>query len=213
MPFKTPGKTALFTRSLLPKESDDDIAAIAKYADERVCPTLLPETAAFLKQAVILKNPESILEIGTAIGFSAMIILKNCSGKLCTVEKDEASAAVATRFFERAGVKDRVSLFVGDAVEIVPLLSGAFDFIFLDGPKTRYPVFYPYLKKLLRSGGVLMADNVLFNGTVDGSVEGDPKKATIVEGLREYLSLSFSDPEMITSLLPVGDGVAFSVKK
>lgn len=213
MPFKTPSITSEYIRSLLKPERDEDIAAVMRYADENVCPVLLPETAAFLKQIVGLKKPKKILEIGTSIGYSGMIMLKNSAAELCSVEMDEGCVETAKGFFARAGFEKRVRIFVGDACEIVPLLEGEYDFIFLDGPKTRYPVFYPYLKKLLAAGGVLLADNVLFNGMVDGSGERNPKKATIFEGIDRYLRLAFSDEEMTSSLLPVGDGLCLSIKK
>lgn len=213
MPFKTPNLTSKYIRELIGVERDEDIAAVMRYADEHVYPILLPETAAFLRQAVMLKKPKKILEIGTSIGYSAMIMLKNSTAELCTVEMDEKSISIAKDFFVRAGVDKRVRVFAGDACEIVPLLGGSYDFIFLDGPKTRYPVFYPYLKRLLAAGGVLLADNVLFNGMVDGSGERDPKKATIFEGIDKYLRLAFSDPEMTSSILPVGDGLCMSIKK
>ena len=213
MPFKTPSKTSEFIRSLIGEESDPDIAAVLHYAEEHTIPVLLPEAAAFLKQAVILSAPKKILEIGTAIGYSVMIMLKNSSADLYTVEMDEDSIAAAKRFFAQAGLGARVTVFAGDAAEIVPLLEGSFDFVFLDGPKTRYPVFYPYLNRLLRSGGVLLADNVLFNGMVDGSGVYDRKKATIVSGLDSYIRTAMSDVDMISCILPVGDGLCMSIKK
>ena len=212
MPFKTPNLTSAYIRSLIRPESDEDIAAVMRYAEQNVYPILLPETAAFLRQAVLLKKPKKILEIGTSIGYSAMIMLKNSDAELCTVEMDEDSIRIAKGFFAQAELNERVTVFAGNACEIVPLLDGSYDFIFLDGPKTRYPVFYPYLKRLLPKGGVLLADNVLFNGMVDGSGERDPKKATIFEGIDKYLHLAFSDPDMTTSLLPVGDGLCLSIK-
>lgn len=213
MPFKTPSKTSDFIRSLIGKERDADIAAVAAYADSNMIPVLLPETAAFLKQAVILKQPKKILEIGTAIGYSGTIMLKNCDALLYTVEKDEDSANTAKRFFKQAKLEKRVTVYTGDACEIVPLIQGSYDLIFLDGPKTRYPVFYPYLKALLSKGGLLIADNVLFNGMVDGSEELQQKKATIVDGLKKYLQAVFADKDMISSVLPVGDGLCVSIKR
>lgn len=211
MPFKTPNAASVFIRSML-RETDEDLLEIMRYAEEKVIPILLPETAAFLKQLVMMSRPKTALEIGTAIGYSATVILKNSDARLCTVEKDEESLSVAKGFFRRFGLSERADVFCGDAAEIVPLIEGEFDFIFLDGPKTRYPVFYPYLKKLLRTGGILLADNVLFNGMVDGSGTYDPKKATIVQALKEYLASAFSDKDMASSILPVGDGLCLSVK-
>lgn len=213
MAFKTPNVTSEYIRKLLPGEADEDVAALLRYADENYIPVLLPETAAFLKQLLILKQPRKALEIGTAIGYSGLLILKNSPARLYTVEVDEKNADVAKRFFQRAGVAERARVFCADACEIVPLMEGSYDFIFLDGPKTRYVGFYPYLKRMLNSGGVLLADNVLFNGMVDGSGEYIAKKASIAKALDDYLHTVLSDADMLSSVLPVGDGLCLSIKK
>lgn len=213
MAFKTPNITSQYIRKLLPEEKDGDICRLLKYADENFIPVLLPETAAFLRQLLILKQPQKVLEIGTAIGYSGLLILKNSSAKLFTVEVEEQNVQIAKKFFVEAGCGKRATVFCGDAVEIVPLMEGEYDFIFLDGPKTRYTGFYPFLKRMLKSGGILVADNVLFNGMVDGSGEYKPKKASIARALDEYLKTVMSDEDMLSSILPVGDGLALSIKK
>ncbi|MBR2967365.1 MAG: O-methyltransferase [Clostridia bacterium] len=213
MPFKTPGANSIYIRSILPKEKDEKLRQISLYADENMIPVLLPETAAFLKQAVMLKNPKKILEIGTAIGYSGHVILGACDGHLYTIEADEKSLKKANEFFTSSGYKDRVTTYLGDANEIVPLFSGEFDFIFLDGPKTRYIQYLPYLKRMLSPGGILLCDNVLFNGMVSGESEVVKKKATIVNALDLFLRTITSDEDFVTSVLPVGDGVSLSIKK
>lgn len=214
MPFKTPGRTSEYIRSVMPAERDPDLRAILEYADANVIPVLLPETSAFLKQLIMLKRPASALEIGTAIGYSAQIILKayeKC--KLYTVEISEDAVRTAKRFMVQAGLDDRITFFNGDAAEIVPLLAGRFDFIFLDGAKTRYIEYLPYMKNLLAPGGILLCDNVLFNGMVDGSGTLQYKKLSIVRKLDEFLRALMRDPDLCSSILPVGDGVSLSIKK
>ena len=120
---------------------------------------------------------------------------------------------IAKEFFSRAQVLDRATFFVGDAGEIVPQLTGEYDFIFMDGPKTRYIEYLPYLKKLLKSGGILLCDNVLFNGMVSGEEEVVAKKNSIVVRIEEFLDDLYSDEGYITSIIPIGDGLSLSIKK
>lgn len=214
MPFKTPGKSSEYIRSVLPAETDIDIRRVLTYAEQNTIPILLPETAAFLRQTVILAKPHKILEIGTAVGYSAHIMLKACpNAQVYTVEVNEKLADIAKEFFGRSGLLDRVTCFVGDAAEIVPLLSGLYDLIFLDGAKTRYIEYLPYLKRILKPGGVLFADNVLFNGMVDGSGEPKREKLSIVRKLDAFVRTVAEDPDFITAILPVGDGVLLTIKR
>ena len=213
MPFKTPNANSKYIRSILPEERDENVRSILKFADEHTIPVLLPETAAFLRQLVYIKQPRKILEIGTAIGYSGHIMLGECTGHLYTIEADEKSLEVARGFFERSGYGGRVTTFLGDANEIVPLFSGRFDFVFMDGPKTRYIEYLPYIKQMLEKGGVLVCDNVLFNGMVSGETELVKKKTTIVAALDKFLRALSGDGDFETSILPVGDGVSESIKK
>lgn len=213
MPFKTPNKTSEYIRSILPKEQDEALRAITDYADKNILPVLLPETAVFLRQLVMTLNPKKILEIGTSIGYSGHIILSACKGHLYTIEADENSACVAEKFFVSNGYGDRVTVMRGDASEIIPLMSGEFDFIFMDGPKTRYIEYLPYLRKMMARRSALLCDNVLFNGMVSGENETPKKKATIVVALDKFLKTLMKDQGLVTSVLPVGDGVSLSVTR
>lgn len=213
MPFKTPGANSVYIRSVLPPEKDEKVKRILRYADDNMIPVLLPETAAFLRQVVMLVKPNKVLEIGTAVGYSGHIILGESNCHLYTIEADEKLLGIADKFFEDSGYKGRVTSYLGDANEIVPLFSGQFDFIFLDGPKTRYVQYLPYLKRMLTDGGILFCDNVLFNGMVSGETEVVKKKATIVTALDNFLKMITADEEFVTSILPVGDGVSLSIKR
>lgn len=213
MPFKTPNKTSEYIRSILPCEKDDALRAITDYADKHILPVLLPETAAFLRQAVTILKPNKILEIGTSIGYSGHIILGACIGHLYTIEADEKSADIAESFFCKSGYEDRVTLIRGDSNEVIPLMSGEFDFIFMDGPKTRYVEYLPYLRKLMAERSAILCDNVLFNGMVSGENDTPKKKATIVVALDKFLRTLMADESLITSVLPVGDGVSFSITR
>ena len=213
MPFKTPSLTSEYIRAHLRPETDPLLREITEYADEHYVPVLLPESAAFLKQIVGFVKPEKTLEIGTAIGYSSLLILRSGGKKLYTIEIKEDLFDRAKTYFERAVVSDRVTCFLGDAAEILPIMEGSFDFIFMDGPKTKYPLFLPYLKKMLKIGGVLLCDNVLYDGMATGEKEVKHSKATIVNGLDKFLTDLCADEDFETSILPVGDGMSLSVKK
>lgn len=212
MPFKTPNEISVFLRDRLGLEKDVLLSEIIDYADKNFIPIILPEAAAFLKAFVKVLNPENTLEIGTAIGYSAQIILKNSNSRLFTIEHKEDLVNIASDYFKRAGFTDRVNIFLGDACEIIPNISGEYDFIFMDGPKTRYIEFLPYLKKVLKKGGVLLCDNVLFNGMVSGENETPKKKQSIIDKLNLFLDSICGDDDFATSLIPLGDGLSLSVK-
>ena len=212
MPFKTTGKTNDYIRSRLAEEKDELLREMTKYADDNFIPVLLPESAALLKQVVMLIKPEKSLEIGTAIGYSSQLILRNGGNKLYTVEIKEELIEKAKSYFARAGLEKRVTCYHGDASEILPLMEGEFDFIFMDGPKTRYIDYLPHVKRMLKKGGVLLCDNVLFNGMVAGTEELQRKKATIINGLDKFITAICSDEDFETSVLPVGDGMSLSIK-
>lgn len=213
MPFKTPSKNSEYIRTVLAPEKDERMRAIAEYADRHMIPVLLPESAALLEQLVYLKKPQKILEIGTAIGYSAALMLRNCDGHITTVEINEDYAEIAKSNLSSLGYDGRFTVFLGDADDILPFMDGKFDFVFMDGPKTRYPVFLPHVKRMLRPGGILLADNVFFNGMVTGEGKIKHSKQTIINGLEKFLHELTSDENYSTSVLPVGDGMSLSVKK
>ena len=213
MPFKTPGVNSEYIRQIIKPESDELLKEMTAYADENFIPVLLPESAVFLAQTVMLKRPKKVLEIGTAIGYSSQIILRNGAERLYTVEIKEEMLDKAKEYFSRANLLDRVTCFLGDAGEILPLMEGEFDFIFMDGPKTKYIEYLPNVKRMLAPGGILLCDNVLFNGMVTGEEQFVKKKATIINGLDKFLTAICADEDFTTSILPVGDGMSLSIRK
>ncbi len=215
MPFKTPGKTSEYIRELLSLRAADEVERkITDYADKNIIAVLLPETTAFLRQAVMLKKPLRILEIGTAIGYSGIVMLRAAlpETELYTVEMSEERIATAKEFFRDAELLNNVVFYVGDSTEIVPNLKGKFDFIFLDGPKAQYCEYLPFLSRLLNKGGVLFCDNVLYEGMVSGEREIKNHKGGLVKKLDLFLHKLMEDGSLLTSVLPVGDGVSLSVK-
>ena len=212
MPFKTTGKTNDYIRSHLKEEEDALLKEMTEYADANFIPVLLPESSALLKQVVTLLKPKKSLEIGTAIGYSSQLILRNGGQKLYTIEINEEVLTKAKEYFSRANLSERVICYQGDASEILPLMEGEFDFIFMDGPKTRYIEYLPQAKRMLKKGGVLLCDNVLFNGLVAGTEEFQRKKATIINGLDKFITAICEDDDFMTSVLPVGDGMSLSIR-
>lgn len=187
---------------------------ILQYADEHFIAALLPETAAFLRQIVHLCKPRRILEIGTAIGYSGILMLKAAPmAKLYTVESDEERVATAKLFFRETGVSDRAVFYCGDSSCIVPNLRGKFDLIFLDGPKAQYCEYLPFLSRALHEKGVLFCDNVLYEGMVSGEKEIKSHKGGLVGKLDLFLHKLMADETLLSSVLPVGDGVSLSIKQ
>jgi len=213
MPFKTPGKTSEYLRTVIRPESDPRVAEMMRYADEQMIPILLPESAVFLEQITKFVQPKKTLEIGMVVGYSSQLILRNSDTHLYTVEINEQFIDKGKEFLNSLGYGGRYTVFCGDAGEIVPYIDGHFDFIFMDGPKTRYLEYLPHLKRMLNSGGVLLCDNVLFNGMVSGESDIEHKKLSIINRLDEFLRALTKDEEYVTSILPVGDGMSLSIKK
>ena len=191
-----------------------DLIQLEKYARERFIPVMLDDTKELLYETVKRVQPKRILEIGTAIGYSGIVMLTACEqAMLNTVELDEQTAALARKNFDEFGVGQRVNIFVGDAREIVRLLTGSYDFIFLDGPKGQYEAFLPYLTDLLEVGGTLVCDNVLYKGLVE-HVPADKrhKHITVARNMRTFLDDITSNEHYSTVLHRIGDGVTVSVK-
>jgi len=211
MPYKTPNKTSEYIRELLPQ--DKQLQSLINYADTHNIPILLPESAVFLRQLILLKQPKNVLEIGMGIGYSGHVILLNSNAKLTTIEIDKTRIEIAKNFLKANALCDRISILEGDEGEIIPKLDGGFDFIFLDGAKTKYIKHLPYLKKLLIKDGILLADNVLFNGMVACEVELDKSKNSIIKSLRNFLEMICNDNDFITSVINVGDGMSLGILK
>lgn len=186
---------------------------IEQFARERYIPVMLDDTRELLYNTVKARQPKRILEIGTAIGYSGIIMLSACNATLNTVEMDENNADMARENFALFGVADRVNLFVGDAREIIGYLSGSYDFIFLDGPKGQYKAFLPFLTDLLQVNGTLVCDNALYKGLVE-HVPDNPrhKHITVARNMRAFLDEITTSDRYSTTLHRVGDGVTVSTK-
>ena len=187
MPFTTPSKNSSFIRGLLKEEKNPVVAEMIRYADRTMIPVLLPESAVFLEQMLFLNQPAQILEVGTALGYSAQLMLRNCAGHLTTIEIDENYARLARRNLDELGYLGRYTLFVGDAGEILPFMDGEYDFIFMDGPKTHYRAYPTQLKRTLKACGIIWSSNDLFNETLSGGENLQHRNLPIVKAFSKEL--------------------------
>lgn len=179
-------------------------------------PIIRKETSALLKTLVAMKQPKEILEVGTAVGYSALLMSRampeDC--RITTIEKYEKRIPIAKDNFKRAGEEGRITLLEGDAEEILRALSGPYDFIFMDAAKGQYMHWLPVILKLLPRGGVLVSDNVLQDGDIiESRYAVERRNRTIHSRMREYLYTLTHMEEFETSIVPIGDGVTISVKK
>ena len=196
----------------------DDIFVLYDFAADKNIPVAKPETAKLLYLLTLIKRPERVLELGTGVGSSSMIISKALpkNGKILTVEKNEENYAEAKKLFSDNGVSDKIEIVQGDAFEVLKSLSKKnekFDFIFLDGAKSQYLSSYPYIKSLLTDNGVWVSDNVLYKGMTATDELMEKRKRTIVKSLRQFLNKISHDKSLQTVVIPIGDGVSLTVKK
>ena len=201
-----------YTSSLVQLHIDERLIARRKDALSRGIPVADDETLQFLLLTLAMHKPRAILEIGTAVGLSATaMLLADKNARLTTIELEEERYLEAKQNFTDFGVSERVNAYLGDAGEILSMMDGAYDFVFLDGPKAQYEKYLFDIKRLLKKGGVLFADDVLLFGWVSGEEPTPQKRHSIVDKIRSYLSTITQDKDFITSVLNVGDGVALSV--
>lgn len=200
----------------LNRNSDDVLAGIARGGETRKLPLVDAEVGALLRVLATSVGASRILEIGTAIGYSGIWLARALppDGMLMTMEMDQDRAREARENFERAGVARQVSVIVGDAQRMLAKVAGPFDVIFQDGDKQLYTPLLDRLVALLRPGGLLITDNVLWDGeVVPGYVEKPVRNAADTRAIAEYNERITTHPQLITSIVPLRDGVAISVKK
>ncbi len=203
-----------YTASLVKLHIDGKLRQARAEALERGIPVADDETLQFLLVALGMTKPTKILEIGTAVGLSGVAMLQECpSARLTTIELEEDRHAEAKENFTKFGVAERVTAHLGDAGEILAMMDGQFDFVFLDGPKAQYEKYLFDLKRLMKEGAILFSDDVLLYGWVSGEEPTPQKRRSIVEKIRSYLDVLTADNDFITSVLNIGDGVALSVYK
>lgn len=179
-------------------------------------PIIRREMQSFLKVLLQIKAPKRILEVGTAVGFSTLLMstYNPADCEIVTIENYEKRIPIAKENYRKAGKEEQITLLEGDAQEILKTLTGSFDFIFMDAAKGQYINFLPEVLRLLEDGGILLSDNVLQDGDiVESHFAVERRNRTIYKRMREYLYVLKHHELLETSILPLGDGVTLSIKK
>ena len=201
-----------YTASLVKLHIDERIQARREDALKRGIPVADDETLNFLLVLLQAIQPKRILEIGTAVGLSGTAMLSVCpNARLTTMELEEERYLEAKQTFADFGITDRVNAYLGDAGEILAMMDGEYDFVFLDGPKAQYEKYLFDLKRLMKKGATLFADDVLLYGWVSGEEPTPQKRQSIVDKIRSYLHTITEDKDFSTSVINLGDGVALSI--
>ncbi len=200
----------------LEEQENEVLEKIEQEALDAYVPIIRKETQSFLKVLLLIKKPLKILEIGTAVGFSAILMSEYIpdGGRITTIEKYEKRIPIARENFRRAGKEGQITLIEGDALEVMRRLEGTYDFVFMDAAKGQYIHYLPEAVRLLSEGGALMSDNVLQEGDViESRFAVERRNRTIHSRMREYLYELKHHERLKTTILPLGDGIALSVKK
>ena len=194
-------------------ENSEILEQIEKEARADSVPIIRREMQSFLRTLLMLKKPVHILEVGTAVGFSALLMSEYAPEecRITTIENYEKRIPIARENFRRAGKADRITLIEGDAAEVLTELTGEYDFIFMDAAKGQYIHFFDDVLRLLAEGGILVSDNVLQDGDVIQSRYAINRRDRTIHGrMREYLYRLTHSEELDTVILPVGDGITVS---
>ena len=207
------GRIRDYLYSLEP-EPDERLEELRAYAEKERVPIIRRETESFLRTLIRARDPKHILEIGTAIGYSALVMAGCTGGDILTMENYEKRIPIARSNIERAGLSERIRLMEGDAGELLAGLSGSFDFIFLDAAKGQYINWLPDIVRLMDRGAILFADNVLQDLTVlESRFTVERRERTTHSRMREFLHAIKHDERLESSVLPIGDGVSISVRR
>lgn len=203
-----------FIKGLVP-ESTGIIKELEDYAKENSVPIVQKEVANLLKFMVDLKKPKKILELGTAIGYSSILMCETMNKATCiyTVERDENMVFAAKENIKKFNMEDNIHIIQGDCLEVLEKMDDKFDLIFIDAGKGHYNHMLKDCLRMLSDDGIIIADNVLFRGMVASRELLIRRKITIVKRMQKYLNLVTQDPNLITTVLPMGDGVAISKRK
>ena len=191
----------------------EELFKIKQKALEEHIPIIMDDTLEVIAKILMEKKPEKILEIGTAVGYSAICFseyLKE-NGRIDTIERDAQREAEARENIKKVGVEDKIKLYEGDAVEILPTLNEKYDVVFIDAAKGKYPFFLEQALRMLKDDGIILADNILYKGYVMSDYNKH-KQRTAVTHLRQYIKETTENPELETQILEVGDGLAISRK-
>ena len=197
-------------------ENSEILETIEQEALAADVPIIRREMQSFLEVLLLMKKPMRVLEVGTAVGFSALLMSDYLpeGGHITTIENYEKRIPIAKENFRRAGREAQITLLEGDAGQILKELEDSFDMIFMDAAKGQYINWLPDVMRLMKNGGVLISDNVLQEGDIiESHYLVERRNRTIYKRMREYLYELKHNPSLITSIIPLGDGVTVSVKQ
>ena len=200
--------------NLLKINKDEIFNNIKQKALENHIPIIMDETLEVIDKILTKMNPEKILEIGTAVGYSAICFSKYLSENGCidTIEREHDRVKEAKINIKNIGLEEKINIIEGDAVEILPTLNEQYDVVFIDAAKGKYPFFLKEALRMLKTGGYIFADNILYKGYVMSDYNKH-KQRTAVRNLREYIKEIAENPNLETQILEVGDGLAISKLK
>ncbi len=190
--------------------NQEEFEIVKKRALENHIPIIMDDTLEKIKEILKNEKPIRILEIGTAVGYSASCFAKYAEKAIIdTIEIDEERAKEAIINVKKIGVADRINIMIGNAVEILPTLNNEYDIVFIDAAKSKYSIFLEEGMRLIKKGGLILADNVLYKGYVMSDYNKH-KQRTAVRHLREYIKEITENPNIETEILEIGDGLAVS---
>lgn len=191
-----------------------ELEKIKQKALENHVPIIMDDTLEVLDKLLKDVKPQRILEIGTAVGYSAMCFSEylQLDGKIDTIERDTERVEEARINIQKVGVEDKINIYEGDAVEILPTLNEKYDVVFIDAAKGKYPFFLKEALRMIKPNGIILADNILYKGYVMSDYNKH-KQRTAVRNLREYVKEVTENPDIETEILDVGDGLAVSRMK
>lgn len=183
---------------------------LESYAEENKVPIIHKEVANFLELIINLKKPKRILELGTAIGYSSILMAKSCDliEKIDTIERNEDMIYLAKENISKSGFAEKIEVLCGDCLQVLESLEEKYDLIFVDAGKGHYNDFHPQCLRLLNGGGIIVADNVLYKGMVASQDLVVRRKITIVKRMKKYIDMITKDKNLISTIIPMGDGIA-----
>lgn len=190
---------------------EEELKIVKEKALENHIPIIMDDTLEKIEEILKEEKPKRILEIGTAVGYSATMFAKYTDEDciIDTIEIDEERAKEAKENIEKIGVADRINIMVGNAVDILPTISQEYDIVFIDAAKGKYPVFLENAIRLIKNGGLILADNILYKGYVMSDYNKH-KQRTAVRHLREYIQEITENEKLESEILEIGDGLAIT---